>query len=610
MVVSLQETLWKFKWMWIIFTVIGSIGLILSLVIELGLMSVSPLQWYHVYVISIGLAAISLGILNSSLTSEAREFLYKLRFFWFVLILGGWLGIILSGLGNASLIEPPNRTVFGVDWGPLLAVSAAILALATVLFLGGVSLKYRNYSSWMYIVASIGMVAGITLVSFGILAELKYLFELMRSPSTLFGVEWQSYLSFGVVLWLWFLGIIVASSGHVAKYVFKKSSPLWLLGVFIGFLSTSVALILSFKLLGDVSSYLGFDPVKQASEVVFMTGIIGTLLVTVGLALITAEMNVKKYERLFKVRYLFVMLVVLSLLVLAGALYLQVTAITIQSPVDSVLQVNMLIIAAAVMFVLGFIPLHAVIYYEGAILPFDSDSSPVIEDIAQFLVVHAHAARLPLSQQVTLFKLAKRMYESQLGTLQQVPSEDPSLQSLIASLSENIQKRVQSLDTSITIISDIVSQMSAPSGRGRAAPSGEDELASIFKERLGTSASATRAQQLSEAAPPPPGAVPPPPPGVPATSRAPATPPPPPGVPATSRAPATPPPPPGVPATSRAPATPPPPPSTLLEGPATPQQPPGMSLEIPKVHQSSSIAELRGQMMKELQRLKDVFKEE
>ncbi len=471
------------------------------------------------------------------------------------------VSLSILGLVYSFLVYGIYLTPFDVQhsWLDYFIVSATILILGVLLMLFAVKDRDR-LANFKYVYIGL-IVVGILLEIVAVAVYGHYLDTLIQLPD----IGWDAYfLSGGIFILLGILPLLIGASSNLRDF-FHTTRFLWIIGILISFALLILSLAIRAEVLAEILNTEWFVWFSFGSLLLFITtGFLGS----------SREFS----DTLNKLRIIWyftlllgVIMFILSL-ILAASSSPEITDI-ISLPDNLVGYTwDFYFMYGAVLSIFSIIIITSIIYFE---------TDEVSGDVASgFTTDSFRELKTTPSEMVTYLEILSKSEAELINQFKEAVREDKFRPRVYETLLKQYEGRIKSYKFKISSI------RKEPSRTGTA-----DKVGAIFDSALGE---APTPKITSKAPPPTPPVVPKPTPSAPPSPPAPPLP--------TSGSPATPPP---MPSPSIAPPSP-----VSSDSVLTPSTSGDSPLDLVADARSTSIAELRGEMLKELRRLREIFKEE
>jgi hypothetical protein len=528
---------------------------------------------------TIGILSIVLGFLYFSGVASSDRMLFG---FDYKLILAfGFYLTIMTLLPALSVLDARGKAnVKKIYPHLILLICLSILGLIYSLLVYGVYVPPIDSvdHSWFdyFALSSVVLVLSFTFLLFGVrdrerLWNLKYLFLLLifigiiieglsmavyGQYLELLDIEWQVlFFIGGFSLFLGFFPLLISDSVTLRNFL-NRTLIIWVLGVLAGIVLVALAFLINTEIL-EASTFLDIEWFAFFS--------FGSLLLLSSTGLLSSSR--KANTALRKLRFLWIIVLLIGvILVIISFVYV---------PNDFLdYSWDLYYMLGVILSFLGLFFLSSVAFFETEEVSGDFQASGVPSD--SFLDL-----KTTQSEMATYLEILGKGEASLINQFKEALREDKFRPRVYESLVKHYEGRIKSYKTKIN------SLRKAKPGTPQA-----DKVGALFDSILGETPSTAPSTPSAPSTP------------APKAPSAPTAPPPPP-----STGPAVPSPPPSTPPVPpvSAPTPTPPPPSESIVSPGQPSESP---LDLIADARSTSIAELRGEMLKELRRLREIFKEE
>jgi hypothetical protein len=476
--------------------------------------------------------------------------------------------VSILGLIYSFLVYGIYMTPFDVQhsWIDYFTVSATILILGILPLLFSVKDRDRLWNFKFVYFALI--IVGVLLEIAAVVVYGNYL----DRPIQLLDIGWDAlFLSGSIFLLLGILPLLIGASSNLRDFL-HKTRLLWIVGIIVSLVLVTFSLVIRIEIL---------DPSVILNTEWFVWFSFGSLLlfVTTGFLSSSREFSstLNKLRVIWYITLLLGVIMFLISLILVAASSPEITDV-ISLPVDLIGYTwDFYFMYGALLSFFSLIIIVSIIYFE---------TEEVSGDVASgFTTDSFRDLKTTPSEMVTYLEILSKSEVELINQFKEAVREDKFRPRVYETLLKQYEGRIRSYESKIGSI------RKEPSRTDTA-----DKVGAIFDSALGE----TPTPKVAAEVPPLPPVVPKP------TSSATPSPPPPPPTPA-----------PSIPGSAPQ-ATPPPMPSPSIAPPSpvssdsvlTPSTSGDSPLDLVADARSTSIAELRGEMLKELRRLREIFKEE
>ncbi|MHA2362341.1 MAG: hypothetical protein ACXAC7_00165 [Candidatus Hodarchaeales archaeon] len=573
------------------------------------------------------LFSLGAGFGFSSLETNERTLFWKWRFVWLLFIILGVSFNITSIMAYYEMIDANAQTAMDIVWQNFFYISLPLLSYGLIFLFVGMSdqTRERFWKLWPFYILFFLLALVFGFGSIGI-----FFAGGAQGEEIITDVTWEILIAPAALFCLLSLIPMAYAAGQVPSFKRKigKLSVFWLLFCLIGFVIYIVSVIDILNLLDD-EALIGGAFHREYGVIV------GLVIQIPGFVLLFAGLSDSKTELTKKLSF-FWLIIILAGLGLAGYSSLYDNEVSTLG-------------LGTVLILFGCGAIYKAISFDYVPQAIGSGFQPVQSGFEDIL--SGDSISLPdnisIQERTYFLELEARGYENTIHQLRNASKSGKISVNLASNLEVQYNKKIEQLRVNI-------SSMQEQAKRSSRKSIFEEGLGLTSRESVPTreSVSTTSSPRPSEpptapapgrppgapsapgglpsapGAPPAPGRPPgaPPAPGglpsAPSPGRPPGAPPAPgglPGAPSPGGPPGAPPAPgglpgapsPGGPPGPPTPGGPPKPPGTGPPGAPSPGGPPGSpSGEVVGAARSTSIAELRGEMLKELRRLRDIFKED
>ncbi|MFX0014597.1 MAG: hypothetical protein ACFFB2_05565 [Promethearchaeota archaeon] len=549
---------------------IGVLSLFIALLYFTGVASsvdtaADPIRWNRLFygldyrvLTAFGFFLSIVGLFPSLavLDTRGKKSVKKLYFHVLLLVGIGFLMLIYSNLvyGDYLSIFDPYHT-----WFDYFVIAAILIIFGLSLILFGVENRERlwNFKFLFVLFVLVGLSLQIlSLIIYGGYLDLP-------------GFTWDIFFLNGlIVLYLGVIPILFTASTNFGR-VLHKLRFIWILVALIGFVLLIGSYLVYFEII-DQSVVLNTD------WYAFMA--YGGLLFILMCSILAGTKQSNEF--ITKLRYIWLITLFLGVIsIIISAVLVLPESPEISSVVGELLGNTLFEVTWDIYYMYGIILVISSLSFICSILYFETEeiSGPeaLLESVDRLPDIEATP-----SEMIAYLEILSESQEAMVNQFKEAVRADKFRPRVYEAIIKLYQERNQTIKSRMAKI-----QKAGP------LVSGDDEVEALFDVALGETPEVTPAvkavpSSVAEVAAPPP-----------APSRTPSVPPPPP---------------------SRAPPPIPPSPGTVPISAPTPQAPPppasGASTDSPldliADARSTSIAELRGEMLKELRRLREIFKEE
>ncbi|MHA1972181.1 MAG: hypothetical protein ACTSW1_04255 [Candidatus Hodarchaeales archaeon] len=196
-----RERLWNYKYLYMIFLVVGSICILLSSLIygqflDLGtILPMLDVDWYVIFFVGIIFAYFGILPLVISGSEEFREFMHRFRFLWVIGILAGLLLITMSLMGVLY-----DFTIQNIEWPVFLVFGTLILFTSSIFLVSSeeISSTIKKLKFLWFFVLLIGIV--ITIISFILVLSTSAFTANIFVIDQLMDMNWQMYNTYGLIM--------------------------------------------------------------------------------------------------------------------------------------------------------------------------------------------------------------------------------------------------------------------------------------------------------------------------------------------------------------------------------------------------------------------------
>ena len=557
----------------------------------------------------------------------------------------GLLSVIIAILyfsGVASSVESGvwSRNILGFDYGILTAFGFFLLSIGVfpvlmvldanakksikkiyvhLLFLVGLGIIFLLYSSLVYgtflepldplqtwldyfVIAALLIIFGLSpilasvrdyerLWNFKILFALFIIVGLLLQPLSivvysqtidLLDIGWDMFFLIGLLMLYLGIAPLLLSASQGFRELLYRLRILWILGALVGIILFAVSTLVYGEIIPK-STLLDTD------WFVFLAFGSLVIIVTVLPLVSTKELH----DILFRLRFVWLVSFVLGiLLILISAVLVLPTSPDFSdiTTIDNIIGVTW-----DVFFIYGAIITSISLIFICSVLYFESEELGVSEELFES-VDRLPGIETTSTEMIAYLEILSKSHHEMLNQFKEAVREDKFRPKVYEALVKQYRDRNRTIMSRISVF-----KKESPVGT-------VSEDMDIFDAAISDEPLAPEPSVPS--APPVPGdvAAPPPAPPTPPPSAPPSAPPSPPSPPPSVPSPPTPmPPAPSVP--SALPSMP-PAPAAMPPAPTAPSQPGESPLDLIADARSTSIAELRGEMLKELRRLREIFKED
>ena len=560
----MRETFVKASKGLLTFTTLGIMSIIFGFLYFTGAASSNRLLLGFDYKILIAfgiyLTLITVLPVLSGMDARAKTSVKKISPHLILMVCAGVLGLIYSFLVYGIYLTPIDVQHSWIDY---FTISATILILGLLPLLFAIKDRDRLWNlKYVYFAL---IIVGIVLEIVAVLVYGHYLDTLIQSLD----VGWDAFfLSGGIFLLLGFSPLLIGASSNLRDF-FNKTRFLWIIGVVISF----AFIILSLAIRIDV-----LEPTAILDTEWFVWFWFGSLLLVVTTGILSSSRDFAGFLNKFSVIWILALLVgvimfIISLLLAASSSPEIVDIIALPDNLAGYTWDFYFMYGAVISF-FSIIIIISIIYFETEDVSGDVSSGLTTESFRDL--------KTTPSEMVTYLEILSKSEAALINQFKEAVREDKFRPRVYETLLKQYESRIRSYKSKISSI------RKEPS-KTRAA----DKVGAIFDTALGD---VTPPKVTAKSPPPLPPVAPKSPPSA-MTSPPPSVPLPPKSVPQ-----ATPPP---MPSPSIAPPSP-----VSTDSGLTPTASSDSPLDLVADARSTSIAELRGEMLKELRRLREIFKEE
>ncbi len=496
----------------------------------------------------------------SGMDARAKTSVKKIFPHLILMVCVGILGLIYSFLVYGIYLTPIDVQHSWIDY---FTISATIFILGLLPLLFAIKDRDRLWNlKYVYLAL---IIVGIVLEIAAVLVYGHYLDTLIQIPD----IGWDAFfLSGGIFILLGFSPLLIGASTNLRDF-FHKIRILWIIGVAISFALIILSLAIRIEIL---------EPSAILNTEWFVWFWFGSLLLVLTTGILSSSRDFSSFLNKLSVVWIFVLLLgvfmfIISLLLAASSSPEIVDIISLPDNLAGFTW-DFYFMYGAVLSFFSLIIINSIIYFETEDVSGDVSSGLTTESFRDL--------KTTPSEMVTYLEILSKSEAALINQFKEAVREDKFRPRVYETLLKQYENRIRSYKSKISSI------RKEPSKTRTA-----DKVGAIFETALGD---VTPPKVTAKSPPPLPPVAP--------KSAASAPPSPPPSMPLPPRSvpQATPPP---MPSPSIAPPSP-----VSADSVLTPTATSDSPLDLVADARSTSIAELRGEMLKELRRLREIFKEE
>ncbi|MHA1227066.1 MAG: hypothetical protein ACTSPV_10030, partial [Candidatus Hodarchaeales archaeon] len=493
----------------------------------------------------------------TSLDDNMKNNIKKIYGHLLVLTAIGTIGMLYSLLVYGNYLAAFD---VGHSWFDYLIISSIIVFLAFTPLLFSIKDRERLWSYKFLFVIS--LVIGILFILISAVVYGQY-FDL-GTIHPMLDVDWNVIFFVGTIFaYFGILPLVISGSVEFREFM-HRLRILWVVGTLVGVILVTMSLFMA----------LNSFTIQDIEWPVFL--VFGALVLLGSSIFLVSSESISNTLKKLKFVWLFILMVGIILTVISFILVLSTSALTTNLfGIDLLMGMNweMYNIYGLIMTVFALVFIGSIVFYES------EDVSAVGISDTSFSLVNIEARP---SEMVTILEIVLESNEQLINKFKEAVRQDKFRPRVYETLVKQYQNQNQMIKSKLDKSKKKVSTAG---------------VESLFVEALGEKPSEVPTPSVKAPAKPSQGVTPPPAPPISSPPVAPPTTAPPPTAPPTA---------PGIPPKA--------PPMTPSAPPSVPSAPsPGKEqspLDLIADARSTSIAELRGEMLKELRRLREIFKEE